>query len=223
MRGANVVLKEDLGLQSAQRPISQTGQNRTTAGFSTKSAVAPRKSATCEAFAWVGDRYALTGAQGGYGWYGNRQNDETRVLGTTDRPVYRPGSESGFSPDSGEPARRWRRLETARWPREFNRARDQSQRRKVFRNQSSRPTNLAASAANSPFPKEAPLGEFHRCRLSDDNEISAATRNSASKNTSGPNLKSRLRRPKKPNSPAKPSRRASTPSIISARPCPMRR
>ncbi|MBW3637688.1 MAG: hypothetical protein KY445_14680, partial [Armatimonadetes bacterium] len=46
------------------------------------------------AFAWVGNRYALTGQQGG-GWW-SEEREQTRVLGTTDRPVYRPGQKVNF-------------------------------------------------------------------------------------------------------------------------------
>ena len=94
MRGVNVVLKETWDY-NPRRTDFVKGQSDDGGFFDKKRAAASDNSRQIEAFAWSGDRYALTGAQGGYfGYYGDR--DQRRVLGTTDRPVYRPGQKVNF-------------------------------------------------------------------------------------------------------------------------------
>jgi hypothetical protein len=51
-------------------------------------------SSNVESFAWVGNRYAMTGQTGG-GWYGDNR-DEMKIYAYTDRPVYRPGQKIYF-------------------------------------------------------------------------------------------------------------------------------
>ena len=94
VRGVNVVLKETWDYNSRKTDFAQ-GQSDD-GGFFDKKRVAPADgNRQVEAFAWSGDRYALTGAQGGYfGYYGDQ--NQTRALGTTDRPVYRPGQKVNF-------------------------------------------------------------------------------------------------------------------------------
>ncbi|HEX9995866.1 MAG TPA: MG2 domain-containing protein [Abditibacterium sp.] len=92
IQGANVVLKETYGgsdsINVAQGKSNDGGFFEKTRSFAHYSQIA--------AFSWIGNRYAITGQQGGY-YYGDNGNlGESRVLGTTDRPVYRPGQKVSF-------------------------------------------------------------------------------------------------------------------------------
>ena len=94
IRGVNVVLKESWDYNPRKTDFAR-GQSNDGGFFDKKRAAVADNNRQIEAFAWVGDRYALTGAQGGYyGYYGD--NNQTRALGTTDRPVYRPGQKVNF-------------------------------------------------------------------------------------------------------------------------------
>ena len=90
--GANVVLKE-IWWESNNKTDFKQGKSDD-GGFFDKKRAAP-EGGNIEAFAFIGDRYALT-SRGGSSWYGNRERNETRVLGTTDRPVYRPNQKVNF-------------------------------------------------------------------------------------------------------------------------------
>ena len=96
VRGVNVVLKETWSYNPRATDFSK-GQSDDGGFFDKKrAAVADNNNRQVEAFAWVGDRYALTGAQGVYfGYYGG-DGEQQRALGTTDRPVYRPGQKVNF-------------------------------------------------------------------------------------------------------------------------------
>lgn len=91
----NVVLKETWDYNPRLTEFAK-GQSNDGGFFDKKRAAASRNdNRQVEAFAWSGDRYALTGAQGGY--FGYRDDGENnRALGTTDRPVYRPGQKVNF-------------------------------------------------------------------------------------------------------------------------------
>ncbi|HEX8463084.1 MAG TPA: MG2 domain-containing protein, partial [Abditibacterium sp.] len=92
---ANVVLKEVW--DSSGRKIDVLQGKSDDAGFFDKKRVAPivPNYSQVAAFAWVGNRYAITSQQSYYyGYYGNR--NDNRVFGTTDRPVYRPGQTVKF-------------------------------------------------------------------------------------------------------------------------------
>ena len=95
VRGVNVVLKETWDYQPRLTEFVQ-GQSDDGGFFDKKRAADSRENnRQIEAFAWSGDRYALTGAQGAYfGYYG--AGEQPRALGTTDRPVYRPGQKVNF-------------------------------------------------------------------------------------------------------------------------------
>lgn len=92
VNGANVVLKEQW-YDGKPRVDYAQGQSND-AGFFDKKRRGDNESSVA-AFAWVGDRYAMTAQQNNY-WYENRAGNESRVLGTTDRPVYRPGQKVNF-------------------------------------------------------------------------------------------------------------------------------
>ena len=95
IRGVNVVTKETWNYNPRKTDFSKGQSNN--GGFFDKKRSAPLEQGNrqVEAFAWIGDRYALTSAQGGYyGYYGD--GDQNRALGTTDRPVYRPGQKVNF-------------------------------------------------------------------------------------------------------------------------------
>ena len=96
VRGVNVVLKETWSYNPRVTDFSK-GQSDDGGFFDKKrAAAADNNNRQVEAFAWVGDRYALTGAQGVYfGYYGG-DGEQPRALGTTDRPVYRPGQKVNF-------------------------------------------------------------------------------------------------------------------------------
>ena len=91
--GANVVLKESWNWSPRRVDVARGKSDD--AGFFDKKRAGDSNGNQVAAFAYVGSRYALTSAQHNY-WndYGNRQN--TRVFGTTDRPVYRPGQKVNF-------------------------------------------------------------------------------------------------------------------------------
>ena len=138
--------------------------NRTTPGsFDKKTRGASgQNNFQVEAFAWVGDRYALTGQQGSY-WYGDENGGiNQRALGTTDRPVYRPGQTVNFRQIVTDAQRR--RLESVGGRRKFevtaNNPKgeaDFSQRRFHFE----RVWQL--STASFTLPAETPLGRlFYR-------------------------------------------------------------
>jgi uncharacterized protein YfaS (alpha-2-macroglobulin family) len=91
VQGANVVLKEVWDYDPRKTDYAQGQSND--AGFFDKKRVGDSGD-NVAAFAWLGDRYAITGQQGNY-WSGE-DRDQTRVLGTTDRPVYRPGQSVNF-------------------------------------------------------------------------------------------------------------------------------
>ena len=90
--GAQVIIKEAWDWSprktSIARGVSDAG------GFFDKKAVGDRGSSYA-AFAFIGDRYALTGNDGG-NWWGNDSQEQVKVLGYTDRPVYRPGQKVNF-------------------------------------------------------------------------------------------------------------------------------
>ena len=95
IRGVNVVLKETWDYDPRKSEFVK-GQSNDGGFFDKKrGANASNSNRAVEAFAWSGDRYALTGAQNLYlGYYGDDENQ--RALGTTDRPVYRPGQQVNF-------------------------------------------------------------------------------------------------------------------------------
>jgi uncharacterized protein YfaS (alpha-2-macroglobulin family) len=92
VNGANVVLKEVWSYNPRKVDVLQGKSND--AGFFDKKRAADNNPQV-SAFAYVGNRYALTGTQGGY-WYGYAQRAESRALGYTDRPVYRPNQNVNF-------------------------------------------------------------------------------------------------------------------------------
>ena len=95
IQGVNVVLKETWDYDPRKSEFAR-GQSNDGGFFDKKRAAnASDSNRAVEAFAWSGDRYALTGAQNVYlGYYGDDEN--RRALGTTDRPVYRPGQKVNF-------------------------------------------------------------------------------------------------------------------------------
>ncbi len=94
LQGVNVVLKETWDYNPRKTDFAQ-GQSNDAGFFDKKRGDKSDDNRQIEAFAWVGDRYALTSAQGGYGYYGD-DGENRRALGTTDRPVYRPGQTVNF-------------------------------------------------------------------------------------------------------------------------------
>lgn len=95
--GANVVLKE-LYYNNEQKVDVARGNSDDAGFFDKKLMRGPGiSSSNVEAFAWVGDRYAMTGRgyAGYWGGYGDNR-DEARVYSTTDRPVYRPAQKVYF-------------------------------------------------------------------------------------------------------------------------------
>ncbi len=93
--GANVVMKEVWNWRPRKVDVAQ-GKSDDGGFFDKKRAGDDGNNPQVAAFAWVGNRYALTSAQGGYYGYYGQQNNAPRVLGTTDRPVYRPGQTVNF-------------------------------------------------------------------------------------------------------------------------------
>ncbi|PQV64468.1 hypothetical protein B1R32_105150 [Abditibacterium utsteinense] len=164
--GANVVLKEVWSWSPRKVDFSQGKSDD--AGFFDKKRVGDNGSQV-SAFAYVGNRYALTGQQGSY--WNNRERDETRVLGTTDRPVYRPGQKVNF-----------RQIVTARnvggdWKplvgRSFFVRASNPKGEKFF--ETTLITNEFGSVSGEfTIPETAPLGEFS-LQLSDDQNISGGT------------------------------------------------
>ena len=95
LNGVNVILKETWDYNPRVTEFAR-GQSNDGGFFDKKRAAAENQGGRqIEAFAWSGDRYALTGAQSNYFGYYNDGADR-RALGTTDRPVYRPGQKVNF-------------------------------------------------------------------------------------------------------------------------------
>ena len=95
VRGVNVVLKETWDYNPRKADFAK-GQSDDGGFFDKKRAADLNQgNRQIEAFAWSGNNYAITGAQGNYFGYYN-DGDENRALGTTDRPVYRPGQKVNF-------------------------------------------------------------------------------------------------------------------------------
>ena len=97
---ANVVMKEWYSTGSGESKIA-LGQGKTgELGFFDKKLTRGKDlySSNVAAFAWIGDRYAMTGqSYSNYGYYGYGDNrDELKVYAYTDRPVYRPGQKVYF-------------------------------------------------------------------------------------------------------------------------------
>jgi len=88
--GANVIVKETYYQADSKTDIARGTTNSD--GFFDKKLMrsANVSNSQTQAFAWVGDRYAITG--GGYGYWGSYgdNRDELKIYSYTDRPVYRP-------------------------------------------------------------------------------------------------------------------------------------
>ena len=96
VQGAQVVVKEVWDYNPRRVDVAQ-GRSNDAGFFDKKRASSANDGPQFEAFAWIGDRYAMTGQQGSYYYgYGNGDSDTRRALGTTDRPVYRPGQTVNF-------------------------------------------------------------------------------------------------------------------------------
>ena len=92
--GANVVIKETWDYNPRKISI---GRGKSDAdGFFDKARAGADYSSNFAAFAYVGNRYALTGNQNYGGWWGQDSSAQPKVLGYTDRPVYRPGQTVQF-------------------------------------------------------------------------------------------------------------------------------
>ncbi len=162
--GANVVLKEVWNYNPRRVDVSQGKSDD--AGFFDKKRAGDAGS-NVAAFAYVGNRYALTGQQGGYYGYGE-EREQTRVLGQTDRPVYRPGQRVNF-----------RQIVTARgtggdWKplvgREFF-VRASNPKGEKFWEKTLKTNEFGSISGDFEIPNDAPLGEFS-IQLSDDKNIS---------------------------------------------------
>ena len=94
VNGVNVILKETWNYNPRQTDFAK-GQSNDGGFFDKTRSSKADDNRQVEAFAWSGDRYALTGAQGNYFGY-NGDGEDQRALGTTDRPVYRPGQKVNF-------------------------------------------------------------------------------------------------------------------------------
>ena len=92
--GANVVVKEVYDYNPRKVDIAR-GKSNDAGFFDKKRAASNQNYRQIEAFAWVGNRYAFTGRQYGGGYY-DGGGENRRALGTTDRPVYRPGQKVNF-------------------------------------------------------------------------------------------------------------------------------
>ncbi len=93
--GANVVLKESYWQDSAYKADWKKGASDAQ-GFYDKKSIrsASIYNTQVEGFAWMGDRYALTG-QTYNGYYGDN-TAEMKIYSYTDRPVYRPSQKVYF-------------------------------------------------------------------------------------------------------------------------------
>ncbi len=94
--GAHVTIKETWW-DDNHRKVSIARGATGTDGFFDKTRAANNPS-NFAAFAHIGNRYAFTGDQnyGGYGYWGHDSQNQPKVLGYTDRPVYRPGQTVHF-------------------------------------------------------------------------------------------------------------------------------
>ncbi|RYX82536.1 hypothetical protein EON83_19090 [bacterium] len=90
--GANVVVKETWDWNP--RKVNVARGTSDADGFFDKKRAGDQGS-SFSAFAYVGNRYALTSSQGS-GWWNNDSAPQPKVLGYTDRPVYRPGQKVNF-------------------------------------------------------------------------------------------------------------------------------
>ena len=163
---ANVILKEVWNYDPPKVDFLQGKSND--GGFFDKKRVGDNGSQV-SAFAWVGNRYALTGQQGGY-WNGYQTN-ETRVLGTTDRPVYRPGQKVNFRQivTARGVGNNWRPLVgRSFWVRASN------PKGEKFWEAQLKTNEFGSLSGDFLIPETAPLGEF-LLQLSDDKEISGGT------------------------------------------------
>ena len=101
LNGVNVILKEtyyDSSDNNNRQKVSIGRGQSGEVGFFTKKLTTGRNinSQNVQAFAWIGNRYAMTGAQY-YGYYGYDDNrEEAKVYSYTDRPVYRPAQKVYF-------------------------------------------------------------------------------------------------------------------------------
>ncbi|MFB3882851.1 MAG: MG2 domain-containing protein [Armatimonadota bacterium] len=95
--GAEVVLRE-VYWKGSQRRVSVGRSQSNPDGLTSKELVRELGSENryVEAFAWVGDRYAVTESLWGGGRHWGRRYDEYRAYVHTDRPVYRPGQMVSF-------------------------------------------------------------------------------------------------------------------------------
>jgi uncharacterized protein YfaS (alpha-2-macroglobulin family)/TolA-binding protein len=93
--GANVILKETYYQDSANKSNWTKGQSDAQGFYDKKSVIsAGIYNTQTEGFAWMGDRYALTGQ--GYSSYYSDNRDEMKIYSYTDRPVYRPAQKVYF-------------------------------------------------------------------------------------------------------------------------------
>ncbi|BCM91290.1 hypothetical protein IAD21_03156 [Abditibacteriota bacterium] len=90
--GASVVIKETWDYDP--RKVSVARGSSDADGFFDKKRAGDQGS-NFAAFAFVGNRYALTSGQGS-GWWNNDSQPQPKVLGYTARPVYRPGQTVNF-------------------------------------------------------------------------------------------------------------------------------
>jgi tetratricopeptide (TPR) repeat protein len=168
-----------------------------------------------EAFAYIGNRYAMTGQSGGYwGGYGDNR-DEMKIYAYTDRPVYRPGQKvyfrqiltSRIKGGDQQPARGVKVTVRSITPRA-----------KKSSNEYSHRASSALLTASSRCPRKhrsANTSSTPTCRRRGRTWLPAAAIASASRNTSVPNFRSRSMRPIRRCVPAKPSRPKSTRSTTS--------
>ena len=93
--GANVVMKETWWDGNKHRASIARGPSGSD-GFFDKTREAANNGSNFSAFAFLGNRYALTGNGNYGGWWNNDSGAQPKVLGYTDRPVYRPGQNVNF-------------------------------------------------------------------------------------------------------------------------------